>query len=81
MLCTTEGCHGDQAPTVIQSESFLAQTNGGRRIVEFSKGQIVFSRRHPAVAVFYVRTGKVKVHNSLLSVVLNETPSTVKPPA
>jgi CRP/FNR family transcriptional regulator, cyclic AMP receptor protein len=42
-------------------KSFLAEANGGRHIVEYRKGQIVFSQGDPADAVFYVQKGQVKV--------------------
>ena len=34
---------------------------GGRRVVCYRKGQVVFSQGEPADAVFYIHTGKVKV--------------------
>ena len=42
-------------------KSFLAETNGGRHIVEYGKDQIVFSQGESADAVFYIRKGQVKV--------------------
>jgi len=42
-------------------KSFLAETNGGRHIVEYGKDQIVFSQGESADAVFYIQKGKVKV--------------------
>ena len=42
-------------------KSFLAETNGGRHIVEYRKDQIVFSQGESADAVFYIQKGKVKV--------------------
>jgi CRP/FNR family transcriptional regulator, cyclic AMP receptor protein len=42
-------------------KSFLAEANGGRHVVEYCKGQVVFSQGDPADAVFYIRTGQVKV--------------------
>ncbi|MEX2127787.1 MAG: Crp/Fnr family transcriptional regulator [Xanthobacteraceae bacterium] len=42
-------------------KSFLAQTEGGRRIVKYRKDQTVFSQGDPADAVFYIQNGKVKV--------------------
>ena len=42
-------------------KSFLAETNGGRHIVEYHRDQIVFSQGESADAVFYIQKGKVKV--------------------
>jgi CRP/FNR family cyclic AMP-dependent transcriptional regulator len=53
--------HGDQVPTFIQPEVFLAHVGEGRSIGRYGKGQIVFSQGDPADAVFYVQKGKVKV--------------------
>jgi CRP/FNR family transcriptional regulator, cyclic AMP receptor protein len=41
--------------------AFLAQAGLGRTIVDIRKGQIVFSQGDPAVAVFYIQRGKVRL--------------------
>jgi CRP/FNR family transcriptional regulator, cyclic AMP receptor protein len=40
---------------------FLAKVGEGRTILEYSKGQVVFSQDDPANAVFYIQKGKVKL--------------------
>jgi CRP/FNR family transcriptional regulator, cyclic AMP receptor protein len=42
-------------------KSFLAKIGEGRSIDTYHKGRIVFSQGDPAVAVFYIQKGKVKV--------------------
>ena len=42
-------------------KSFLAKVGEGRSVGEYHKDRIVFSQGDPAVAVFYVQKGKVKV--------------------
>jgi CRP-like cAMP-binding protein len=42
-------------------KTFLAQIGEGRSIVEYHKGQLVFSQGESANAVFFIQTGKVKV--------------------
>jgi len=39
---------------------FLSKVNGGRRIHDYRKDQIVFSQGDPSDAVFYIQSGKVK---------------------
>jgi CRP/FNR family transcriptional regulator, cyclic AMP receptor protein len=41
--------------------SFLAQPGTGNNIIKYRKNQVVFSQGDPAVAVFYVQKGKLKV--------------------
>ena len=40
---------------------FLATAGSGKNIAEYQKGQVLFSQGEAADAVFYIRTGKVKV--------------------
>jgi CRP/FNR family transcriptional regulator, cyclic AMP receptor protein len=47
--------------TSFSPKSFLAETNGGRHLVEYRKDQIVFSQGESADAVFYIQKGQVKV--------------------
>jgi CRP/FNR family transcriptional regulator, cyclic AMP receptor protein len=39
---------------------FLSKVNGGRRISDYRKDQIVYRQGDPADAVFYIQSGKVK---------------------
>jgi CRP/FNR family transcriptional regulator, cyclic AMP receptor protein len=39
---------------------FLAKVNGGRRVHDYQKDQIVFSQGDPSDSVFYIQSGKVK---------------------
>ncbi len=39
---------------------FLAKLNGGQRVADYRKGQIVYRQGDPADAVFYIQNGKVK---------------------
>ena len=39
---------------------FLSKVNGGHRIVDYRKDQIVFRQGDPADAVFYIQSGKAK---------------------
>ena len=41
-------------------KEFLSKVNGGRRIHDYRKDQIVFSQGDPSDAVFYIQSGKVK---------------------
>jgi CRP/FNR family cyclic AMP-dependent transcriptional regulator len=43
------------------SKVFLASVNGGRTIVSYRKGEVIFSQGDPADAVFYIQKGKVKI--------------------
>jgi CRP-like cAMP-binding protein len=40
---------------------FLASVSGGRAIVSYRKGEVIFSQGQPADAVFYIQKGKVKI--------------------
>jgi CRP/FNR family cyclic AMP-dependent transcriptional regulator len=40
---------------------FLASVNGGRTLVSYRKGEVIFSQGKPADAVFYIQKGKVKI--------------------
>lgn len=42
-------------------EAFLAKTAGGRSILEYAKGKVVFSQGDPADAVFYIQKGQVNL--------------------
>src|ERR1700683_4182115 len=39
---------------------FLSKVNGGRSVVDYRKGQIVYTQGEPADSVFYIQSGKVK---------------------
>jgi CRP-like cAMP-binding protein len=41
-------------------KEFLSKVNGGQRVANYRKGQIVFRQGDPADAVFYIQGGKVK---------------------
>jgi CRP-like cAMP-binding protein len=40
---------------------FLAKVGAGRNIMDYRKGQVVFSQGDPADAIFYIQQGKLKV--------------------
>jgi CRP/FNR family transcriptional regulator, cyclic AMP receptor protein len=40
---------------------FLATANGGRRLIDYHKDEMIFSQGQAADAVFYIRKGKVKL--------------------
>jgi CRP/FNR family transcriptional regulator, cyclic AMP receptor protein len=46
---------------VFDPKIFLSSSNGGRSIRTYRKGEVIFSQGAPADAVFYIRSGKVKV--------------------
>jgi CRP/FNR family transcriptional regulator, cyclic AMP receptor protein len=48
-------------PPSFNPKSFLAKVGEGRSIGQYRKDQIVFSQGDPADAVFYIRSGKVKI--------------------
>ena len=41
-------------------KEFLSRVNGGRRVFDYRKDQIVFRQGDPSDAVFYIQSGKVK---------------------
>ena len=41
-------------------QEFLSKVNGGQRMSDYRKDQIVYRQGDPADAVFYIRSGKVK---------------------
>jgi CRP-like cAMP-binding protein len=41
-------------------KEFLSKVNGGRRVHDYRKDQIVFSQGDPSDSVFYIQSGKVK---------------------
>jgi CRP/FNR family transcriptional regulator, cyclic AMP receptor protein len=41
-------------------KEFLSMVNGGRRMSDYRKDQIVYRQGDPADAVFYIHSGKVK---------------------
>jgi transposase len=43
------------------ARAFLARVGNGRRIGNYTAGQVVFSQGDPADAVFYIQKGKVKI--------------------
>ena len=50
-----------KAKPVFDPSVFLATMNGGRTIVDYATGQVVFAQGDPADAVFYIQGGKVKI--------------------
>src|ERR1017187_8787150 len=40
---------------------FLAKVGAGRNIIDYRKGQVVFSQGDPANAIFYIQKGKLKI--------------------
>ncbi len=44
------------------SKTFLATTNSGRKITDFTGGQTIFVQGERSNAVFYIRQGKVKLN-------------------
>ena len=42
-------------------EAFLAKTNGGRSLLQYTKGKLVFSQGDPADSVFYIQKGQVNL--------------------
>ena len=41
-------------------KAFLSRVNGGQRISDYRKDQLVYRQGDPADAVFYIESGKVK---------------------
>jgi len=41
-------------------KEFLSKVNGGHRVVDYRKDQIIYSQGDPADSVFYLQSGKVK---------------------
>ncbi len=41
-------------------KEFLSKVNGGQRVFDYRKDQIVFRQGDPADAVFYIQSGRVK---------------------
>lgn len=48
-------------PKKFDPQEFLASVNGGRTIANYSKNEDIFAQGDDADAVFYIRTGKVKI--------------------
>jgi CRP/FNR family cyclic AMP-dependent transcriptional regulator len=40
---------------------FLAEADGGRKVLNYRKGQIVFAQGDPANSVFFIRSGRLKL--------------------
>jgi CRP/FNR family cyclic AMP-dependent transcriptional regulator len=40
---------------------FLDTLNGGRTVSDYRKDEVIFSQGHPADAVFYLQSGKIKI--------------------
>jgi CRP-like cAMP-binding protein len=51
---------GSRKPS-FDAKAFVAKVGEGRSIVQYAKGQVVFSQGDPADAIFYIQTGKTKV--------------------
>ncbi len=41
-------------------KEFLARVNGGQRVFDYRKDQIIFRQGDPSDAVFYIQSGKAK---------------------
>jgi CRP/FNR family transcriptional regulator, cyclic AMP receptor protein len=41
-------------------KEFLLKVNGGQRIADYRKEQIIYRQGDPADSVFYIQSGKVK---------------------
>jgi CRP/FNR family transcriptional regulator, cyclic AMP receptor protein len=50
-----------KANSAFDPNVFLAEADGGRKILNYRKGQIVFSQGDPANAVFFIQSGRVKL--------------------
>jgi CRP/FNR family cyclic AMP-dependent transcriptional regulator len=62
-----ECCHRKVRPAMkrkaklpFDPKAFLSKVNGGERISDYRKNQIVYRQGDPADAVFYIESGKVK---------------------
>jgi CRP/FNR family cyclic AMP-dependent transcriptional regulator len=50
-----------KANSAFDPKVFLAEANGGRKIFNYRKGQIVFAQGDPADSVFFIQSGRVKL--------------------
>ncbi len=50
-----------KAKSKFDPKVFLATVNGGRTVSDYRKDDVIFSQGNPADAVFYIKTGKVKI--------------------
>ncbi len=50
-----------KAKSKFDPKVFLATVNGGRAEFDYRKDNVIFSQGNPADAVFYIKTGKVKI--------------------
>jgi len=50
-----------RAIKLFDPSSFLSQAGSGRKIVEFKKGQTIFSQGDPAETVLYIQSGQIKL--------------------
>ena len=48
-------------PLAFDAEAFLASAGAARRVVTYSKGDIVFSQGQPSDAVMYIQKGSIKI--------------------
>jgi CRP/FNR family cyclic AMP-dependent transcriptional regulator len=51
----------EQAKPAFDVKSFLSKANGGRTIADYRQDSVIFSQADPAIAVFYIQKGKVKL--------------------
>jgi CRP/FNR family transcriptional regulator, cyclic AMP receptor protein len=49
------------AKTTFDPKSFLATASRGRSVAAYRKDDVIFSQESPADAVFYIRTGRIKL--------------------
>jgi CRP/FNR family cyclic AMP-dependent transcriptional regulator len=46
---------------IFDPKAFLAKVDGGKTILKFQDGQIIFSQGEPAGSVLYIQKGRVKL--------------------
>jgi CRP/FNR family transcriptional regulator, cyclic AMP receptor protein len=49
-----------KAKLAFDPKEFLSKVNGGRRVHDYMKGEIVYQQGDPSDAAFYIQSGKVK---------------------
>ncbi|MGD0870501.1 MAG: Crp/Fnr family transcriptional regulator [Bryobacteraceae bacterium] len=59
ILASVQPKEGPKPP--FDPKIFLAKVGAGRNIMDYRKGQVVFSQGDPADAIFYIQNGKLKI--------------------
>ena len=49
------------APSTHDPKDFLSKANGGRTVSKYAINQTIFQQGDPAVSIFYILTGEVKL--------------------